>query len=292
MTLVDSFPDIVKTNVPLAPLTHLKIGGPAEFLVHPRTVDELAAVLSFCKSKRQPVRMLGGGYNLLVRDEPIKGVVVRLQGDSFSGIERHGNMVRSAGGTQLFDLLAYVVKAGLGGLESLIGIRGTVGGSVRCNVGDRTGAIGSCVRRVAVMTDSGQQEIRNREELSFTDHASDFVEPVILWVEFDLEPNAPESLLKSMRKTWVLRQAHEPLYFQAGVRMFRNPPGGMASTLIERSSLAKYKIGGAEVSERNGNYAIAHPGTTARDILALMDHVQKTVQERTGLTLERELNVW
>lgn len=292
MTLAESFPDIVKKREPLAPYTHLRIGGPAEFLVGPRTVPELAAVLKFCKERRVPVRMLGGGFNLLIRDEPVAGAVVRLQGEAFTAIERAGNIVKSAGGAQLFDLLAYAVKAGLGGLETLVGIRGTVGGSVRCNVGDRTGEIGSNVRRVAVLTDDGVQEIRSRDELNFTDHASDLVEPVILWVEFDLEPNSPDVLMKRMRRTWVQRQATEPLSFQAGVRMFRNPPGGSASSLVERSGLAKHKVGGAEVSERNGNYAIAHAGTTAADILGLIDSVQKAVRERTGLVLERELNVW
>ena len=134
--------------------------------------------------------------------------------------------------------------------------------------------------------------LRGRDELNFADHASDLVEPVILWVEFDLEANAPDVLLKRMRRTWVQRQASEPLSFQAGVRMFRNPPGGSAASLVERSGLAKHKVGGAEVSERNGNYAIAHAGTTAADILGLIESVKKAVHERTGLTLERELNVW
>lgn len=292
MTLAESFPEIVKRREPLAPYTHLRIGGPAEFLVQPRSVPELAAVLKFCKSSRIPIRMLGGGFNLLVRDVPIPGAVVRLSGAAFCGIERSGRSITAAGGTPLFDLLAFALREGLGGLETLIGIRGTVGGSVRCNVGDRTGEIGSSVRHVVVLTDDGTEETRTRDELNFSDHSSDLVEPVILKVVFDLEPNAPATLLKRMLRTWVQRQATEPLSFQAGVRMFRNPPGGSAASLVERSGLAKHKVGGAEVSERNGNYAIAHPGTTAKDILGLIEHVRSTVRERTGLVLEQELNVW
>jgi UDP-N-acetylmuramate dehydrogenase len=292
MTLADSFPEIVKRREPLAPYTHLRIGGPAEYFVQPRTVPELAAVLKRCKESQVPVRMLGGGYNLLVRDEPIPGAVVRLHGDAFAGFERNGPTVRAGGGAALFDLLAFALRSGLGGLETLVGIRGTVGGSVRCNVGDRTGEIGASVRRVAVLADDGTQELRSRDELHFADHSSDLVEPVILWVEFDLEPNAPAVLLRRMRKAWVQRQAGEPLSFQAGVRMFRNPPGGLASSLIERAGLAKHRVGGAEVSERNGNYVIAHPGTTAADVLGLIDVVHKTVRDHSGLALERELNVW
>lgn len=292
MSLAEAFPAITKRREPLAPHTHLRIGGVADFLVQPRTPAELAAVLKFCKAKGVPVRMLGGGFNLLVRDDPIPGAVVRLQGDAFSKIETNGKVVRAAGGAQLFDLIAHAVKRGLGGLETLVGIRGSVGGSVRCNVGDRTGEIGSAVRRVAVLTDDGVEQIRGREELGFSDHASDLDEPVILWVEFDLESESAETLLKRMRRMWVQRQATEPLSFQAGVRMFRNPPGTSASSLVERLGLAKHRVGGAEVSERNGNYAIAHPGTTARDILGLIDSVRDRIREKTGLTLERELHVW
>lgn len=292
MSLAESFPDITKKREPLAPYTHLRIGGVADFLVQPRTAIELAAVVKYCKANKVPLRMLGGGFNLLVREEPIPGAVVRLQSGEFGKIETTGKVVRAGGGAQLFDLIAHAVKSGLGGLETLIGIRGSVGGSVRCNVGDRTGEIGSSVRRVAVLTEDGVEQVRGRDELSFSDHASDLDEPVILWVEFDLDPESPESLLKRMRRMWVQRQATEPLSFQAGVRMFRNPPGGSASNLVDRMGLAKHRIGGAEVSERNGNYAVAHPGTTARDILGLIDFVRDRVREKTGVTLERELYVW
>ncbi len=291
-TLADTFPDIVKTREPLAPYTHLKIGGPAEFFVQPRTVDELARVLRHCTTNKLTVRMLGGGYNLLVRDDPVPGVVVRLHGPAFSFIESTPTGVRCGGGTPLFDLLAHSVKAGLGGLETLVGIRGTVGGSVRCNVGDRSGEIGACVRRVVVLHDDGTEHARSKEQLTFGDHSSDLTEPVILSVEFELRPESPAVLLKRMRRAWVTRKAAEPLSFQSGVRMFRNPTGQDAGKLIEKAGLARYRVGGAEVSERNANYAVAHPGTTARDILKLLDAVGGHVKDFCGVDLKREVNVW
>ena len=292
MPLFDAFPAITKRREPLAPYTHLRIGGPAECLVQPRTTDELKAVLRFCKSKAIHLRMLGGGYNLLVQDDPVPGAVMRLTGPEFSTIEPLGKTVRAAGGAALFDLIAHSVMAGLGGLETLIGIRGTVGGSVRCNVGDRSGEIGSSVRRVAVLNDDASEVIRTRDELTFGEHRSDLDEPVILWVEFELTPEKPHALLKRMRRSWIIRKAAEPLSFQAGVRMFRDPAGQSAGALIERAGLAKFRIGSAEISDRNGNYAIAHPGTTARDLLKLIEHVRTKVKDSAGVQLERELNVW
>jgi len=292
MSLADQFPEITRRDEPLAPHTHLKIGGPAEFLLQPRTLDELRAVFAACQKQKVPVRMLGGGFNLLVRDDPVPGAVMRLTGPAFSWIETHGKAVRAAGGTPLFDVIAHAVKANLSGLETLVGLRGTVGGSVRCNVGDKSGEIAAAVRRVAVLTEAGTEQVRGRDELTFGDHSSDLDEPVILWVEFELEPDAADAVLKRMRRAWVVRKGHEPLSFQAAVRMFRDPPGATAAGLIDRAGLAKTKVGGAEVSDRNGNYAVAHPGTTARDVLGLIDLVRKKVRDATGVELRQELNVW
>jgi UDP-N-acetylmuramate dehydrogenase len=292
MSLAVQFPEITKQNQPLAPFTHLKIGGPAEYLVQPRNVDELNAVLSACQREKIPVRMLGGGFNLLIQDDPIPGAVIRLTSQPFTFIQRDGKRVTAGGGGQLFDLITFAVKNGLGGLETLVGIRGTVGGSVRCNVGDRSGEISQTVRSVTVLTDAGKVQVRSRDELTFSDHQSDLDEPVILSVEFELEPAAPEILMKRMLKAWITRKASEPLSFQAAVRLFRDPAGHSAGALIDRAQMTKTRFGAAELSERNSNYAVAHPGTTARDILQLAEFVRTKVKERTGVVLERELHVW
>lgn len=292
MSLADQFPEITKQNEPLAPHTHLKIGGPAEFLIRPRTVDELRAVLAACQKQKVPIRMLGGGFNLLVRDDPIPGAVVRLTAPAFTMIEWDGKRITAGGGGQLYDLIAFSVRQGLAGLETLVGLRGTVGGSVRCNVGDRSGEIGQAVQRVTVLTDANTIQVRTRDELTFSEHQSDLDEPVILSVEFELDRDNPDAVLRRMRKAWIIRKAAEPFSFQHAARLFRNPPGQSAASLIDRAGMAKAKAGGAELSERNANYVVAHPGTTAADILQLADHVRGRVKERTGVSLERELHVW
>ncbi len=292
MGLAEAFPGIVRQREPLAPYTHLRIGGPAEYLVQPRSVEELRAVLQTCQQQGIPVRMLGGGHNLLVRDDPISGAVLRLTTPPFTFIQREGRRLIAGGGAALFELIATAVRAGLAGLETLIGLRGTVGGSVRCNVGDRGGEIATTVRQVTVMTEDGAIHTRPRDELRFREHSSDIDEPVILSVEFELEPDDLTAILQRMRKAWIVRKAHEPWSFQAAVRLFRNPPGTTAAALIDRAGLAKARQGGAELSERNSNYAVAHPGTTAADILRLIELVRTKVRERTGVTLEQELHVW
>ena len=291
-SLADQFPTITKRNEPLAPHTRLKIGGPAEFLVEPADVDELRTVLDACAAAKVPVRMLGGGFNLLVRDDPVPGAVVRLTSAAFTMIEWDGKKVVAGGGAQLFDLIAFSVRQGLAGLETLVGIRGTVGGSVRCNVGDKLGEIAQAVRSVTVLTEAGKGQVRGREELAFSEHGSDLDEPVILAVEFALDRDDPGAILRRMRKAWVTRKTTEPHSFQHAARLFHNPQGKSAAALIDRAGLAKARVGGAELSERNANYVVAHPGTTAADILQLVDHVRAKVKERTGVALDRELHVW
>jgi UDP-N-acetylmuramate dehydrogenase len=292
MTLAETFPTITQPMADLAPYTHLRLGGTAEHLVEPRTTDELREVLQFCTQQKIPLRMLGGGFNLLIRDVRIPGAVLRLTGPAFESLEVHGTTIRAAGGASVVELIQQAVEANLSGLETLIGIRGTVGGSVRCNVGDRTGEIGSTVRRVAVLTEAGTEQIRTREELNFGDRRSDLDEPVILWVEFELRPADSLAILKRLKRSWVTRKAREPLSFQAAVRLFRNPIGGTAESWIEKAGLAKSRVGNAELSDRNANYVVAHPGTVPADIVKLMEHVRQGVESATGVVLEQELNVW
>src|SRR5262249_13985100 len=160
------------------------------------------------------------------------------------------------------------------------------------NVGDRSGEIAAAVRKVAVLTDAGTEQVRGRDELTFGDHSSNLDEPVILWVEFALDADSPTALVRRMRKACAGRKAPEPLSFQAAVRVFRDPPGQSAAALVDKGGMAKAKVGGAEVSDRNASYVVAHPGTTAADILQLVGKIEERVKAVTGVALDRELNVW
>jgi len=286
------FAEIVKNKEPLAPYTHLRLGGPADVLIHPRSRDELAAVVRRCFDKRIPLRVLGSGCNLLVRDEGVRGAVLRLSQPAFTEITVEGRRVRAGSGAALSALISQAARHALAGLETLVGIQGTVGGSLRCNVGDRSGEIGQLVRRVEVMDVRGAVQLRERDDLQFSYHASNLDDPVLLSVEFELESDAPDAIVKRMRKAWILRKASQPLTFQAAGRIFQNPRGLSAAALIEQAGLAKTRVGGAEVSERDANFFVVHQGATGRDVLRLIDLVRSRVQERFNVELELEITVW
>jgi UDP-N-acetylmuramate dehydrogenase len=283
------FAEFVKWNEPLAPHTFLKVGGPAEALVQPRTVAELCAVVRRVMERGLPLRLLGGGCNILVRDEGVRGVVLRLREPAFTQVQVDGRRVRAGCGAALSALISQAARDGLAGLETLVGIPGTVGGALRQHAGDRSGEIGQYVRRIDVIDRAGQVQTRERDELAYSDGGDD---PVLLTAEFELDNDKPEAIVKRMRKAWISRKQVQPFSFQAACRAFKNPRGLSAAALIAQAALAGTKVGGAEVSERDANYIIAHPGATSRDVLRLIDLIRTRVQERFNTELELELVVW
>jgi UDP-N-acetylmuramate dehydrogenase len=292
MAALADFADIVKRDEPLAPYTHLRLGGPAELLVQPRSREELSAVVRQCFQERVPLRVLGSGCNVLVRDEGVAGAVLRLSEPAFTQVGVEGKVVRAGTGASVSALISHAARHGLAGLETLVGIPGTVGGALRCNAGDRGGDIGQFVRQVEVLDSRGNVVVRDRDELRFGDHASNLDDPVLLGVEFTLESDTPDAIVKRMRKAWIMRKAVQPLSFQFAGRLFKNPRGLGAAALIEQAGLVKTRVGGAEVSDRDANYVIVHPGASSRDVLRLIDLVRTRVRERFNVELEREITVW
>jgi UDP-N-acetylmuramate dehydrogenase len=289
---LEDFAEIIQPNEPLAPYTYLRVGGPAEFLVRPRSRDELAAIVQACSQKRIAVRVLGGGCNVLVPDEGVRGAVLRLTEPAFTEITVTDSRIRAGAGAMLSALISQAARHGLGGLESLVGIPGTVGGAIRCNAGERSGEIGRFVRQVEVLDASGRGQMRERDELDFTSGGPTLDDPVMVAAEFELEHDSPDHIVKHMRKAWIQRKARQPLSFQASARIFRNPRGLSAAALIEQAGLAKIKVGGAEISDRDANFIITQEGAAARDVLRLIDLVRTRVRERFHTELELEITVW
>ena len=189
-------------------------------------------------------------------------------------------------------LLIDAARHGLAGLESLVGIPGTVGGALRGNAGDRSGEIGQSVRSVEVLDDRGQLQVREREDLHFTYHASNLDDPVLVGAEFELDSDQTDAIVKRLRKAWIHRKANQPLSFQAAAQIFKDPRGLSAATLITQAGLAGSRVGGAEISERDANSIVTQPGTSSRDVLRLIDLMRSRVRERSGIELELEIAIW
>ncbi len=282
----------VKEKVPLADRTWFKLGGPAQFFAEPKSVDELQAVIERSRDEQLHVRMLGGGSNVLVRDEGVAGIVISLTGPAFSSITTSGNVVTVGGGAQLANVITATVGAGLAGLETLVGIPGSIGGALHGNAGTQAGDIGQWTNRATVMTRSGELITRERNDLVFAYRQSSLDELVIIDAHFELEEENPDDVTKRMQKQWIFKKANLPMAHENTGCIFRNPRGMSAGMLIDQAGLKGETVGGAEVSQRHANFIIAHPKATTRDVLKLIDVVRSRVAERMGVELETEIEIW
>lgn len=282
----------VREQVPLAERTWFKLGGAAQYFAEPQSVDQLQAIVQRCRDEQLPVRLLGGGSNVLVRDQGASGMVLALTARCFAQVEVVGSRVTVGGGARLANVITATVGAGLAGLEPLVGIPGTVGGALHGNAGTQAGDIGQWTCRASVMTRHGEILNRERDDLVFSYRQSSLDELVILDAEMELEEEDPDEITKRMQKQWIFKKANLPMAHENTGCIFKNPRGMSAGMLIDQAGLKGEKVGGAEVSPRHANFIVAQPGCTAHDVLKLIDVVRSRVVEMMGVELETEIEIW
>jgi UDP-N-acetylmuramate dehydrogenase len=292
MPLLSGFEKIIRRSEPLAPHTWFHLGGPAEYFAEPNSADELAALVRRCRDENLDVRLLGGGSNILVREPGVSGVVVRLSAPAFTEIAVKKQTVAAGGGAKLGHVISTAVREGLAGLETLVGIPGTLGGALHNNAGGRGGDVGQWTCHATVMTRTGEILQRSREELVFAYRESSLDELAVLSAQFHLDPDDPDDLTKRMQKQWIVKKSNQPLSHQSAGCIFKNPRGMSAGMLIDQAGLKGTRVGQAEVSDRHANFIVANPSATSDDVLKLIDVVRERVAERLGVDLEREIEVW
>jgi UDP-N-acetylmuramate dehydrogenase len=293
MSLFDDLVEICRRDVPLAPLTWFKLGGPADYLIEPRTEEEIAAVVRRCHQAGIKLYVLGGGANLLVPDEGVRGVVIRLTAEPFVKTEYDGGRVVAGGGVHLAALVRNTVRRGLAGLEILAGIPGTVGGGIHMNCGGRYGEISTALRTVRVVDRDGQIHERDHDDLDFGYRRCRLGREIVVQATFQLVEVDPAELVRRFRQIWMFKQNTQPL---VGVRsagcIFRNPDGKPAGALIDQAGLKGVRCGGAYVSDRHANFILAEPGCKAADVLRLINIIRDRVEERFGVRLQPEVEIW
>ncbi len=289
----EDFRAIVTTDEPLAPHTWFRLGGPAAYVARPRDVAEAVGLLRRAREAGVPVRLLGGGSNVLVRDEGFPGLVIHLESPAFADVTIEGGRAEAGAAVPLAALISQTARAGLVGLEVLTGIPGTVGGALRGNSGGRQGAIGTFVSRVTVIDDSGAVQVREREDLRFDYRSSDLDEPIILSAGFELESEDPKSVVRRMQRIWIIKKENQPYGHQSSGCIFKNPnPEVSAGALVERAGMKGQRVGGAEVSDRHANFIVARPDAKSADVLQLIELVRQKVRQQFGHELELQIKIW
>jgi len=292
MGLLTGFENVVRRNEPLAMHVWFQLGGHAEYYAEPENTDQLVELVHRCHDEDVEMRLLGQGSNILVRDEGVPGMVFHLSAPAFCGIRIEGRSIIAGGGALLGRTVTTAVHRGLAGLESLIGIPGTVGGALHGNAGTRSGNIGQWTIHATVLTGAGEICQRAGDELVFGYRQSSLDDLAILDAGCELEEDDPQDLARRMQKQWIIKKASQPMGHQSAGCVFKNPRGASAGELIDRAGLKGTRIGGAVVSDRHANFIVAEPECTSQDVLRLIDLIRNQVRDRMGMELELEMEIW
>ncbi len=273
-------------------MTWFRLGGPARWLCRPRDAEELARLVRRAREAEVPLKVLGGGANVLISDDGFDGVVVRLDQPAFREVRRDGQCVRAGAGVDLMRFSKECSEAGLSGLECMAGIPGSVGGAVRMNAGGRFGEIGAVVREVEVLHSDGRLETRPADRLGFGYRHSTLEDVIALSVTFKLSDTDPEATKGRFEEIFAFKTASQPLSAKSAGCIFKNPPGTSAGALIDRAGLKGTRRGGASVSTRHANFIVADVGARSSDVLFLIDLIRERVAREFDTALEVEVDIW
>ena len=284
--------NIVQENVPLAPLTWYRLGGPARYVVHPQDPDQLQLLSRRCVENNVRVLVLGLGANLLVADEGVNAAVFKLDAPYWTRFAAENGRLFAGAGADMQVVGRFCVRGGYAGLECMAGIPGTIGGCVRGNAGGKFGDIGNSVLRTTVMSVEGEIFDRHKADLIFSYRKTNIAATFILSAEFELDEDDPQLLIRKFKEIWIFKKNSQPLNTKNAGCIFRNPPGASAGKLIDEAGLKGMRVGNAEVSTKHANFIVAHPGCRAGDILALIEVIKEKVAFKHGIHLEQEVVVW
>ncbi|MEM6362920.1 MAG: FAD-binding protein [Planctomycetota bacterium] len=292
----DLFPSdlqhVVAENQPMHDSLWLGIGGPARFVAEPVEIEQVASLVRVATSAGLPFRVLGQGSNVLVREAGFDGLVISLAASQTSTLRIDGNRLHAGSGAKLTHAVIKTVGEGLGGLEHLVGIPGSIGGAVVGNVSSEGRDIGSVVHSIEVIDYEGQSKIIPAAEAEFGHRKSTLDGAVVLAVTFELEPNAVDALTKRMQKLWIFRGQKRPPNASRIVMPFIDPDSMSACELIQNTGLAGIREGDVSLDVSAPHFMVAHENATSEQCLTLIDRVRQQVLLQTGIDLQLNLQIW
>jgi UDP-N-acetylmuramate dehydrogenase len=297
--LREAFGPRARAQVPLAPLTTFRVGGPAEWLIETRNSDEIVAAMALADCAGVGVTVLGGGSNVLIADAGIRGLVIRPRGGNISLID--GQSVRADAAVTINGLVRWTITHACAGLEAWAGTPGTVGGAIFGNAHFSQRLIGDLVESVRVVSRGGAIDDVPAANMAFGYDRSRLQSSgeILLSAVFRVAPGHPATLREIARRSLAFRKRTQPLDTPSAGCIFQNPqpgrdavPDGIpwsAGALVDRAGLKGIAIGRARVSPTHGNFIVNDGGATAQDIRQLIDRCRTAVRERFGVELVEEI---
>ncbi|HDX9531736.1 TPA: UDP-N-acetylmuramate dehydrogenase [Bacillus thuringiensis] len=283
----------VLVNESLARYTTMKIGGPADILIVPKHVAGIEKTLQLVKQYKTKWTVIGRGSNLLVSDQGIEGVVIRL-GEGLDHLEVEKHKVRVGSGYSLIKLSTLLSRQGLAGLEFASGIPGSVGGAVYMNAGAHKSDISSVLSKALILFEDGTIDWLMNKELEFSYRASVLQTKrpgIVLEAEFQLQAGKREEIVRSMQNNKDYRRETQPWNHPCAGSVFRNPIPHFAGDLVEKAGLRGYRIGGAQISEMHGNFIVNTGGASAQDVLSLIELIKHTIKDKFDVDMHTEVEI-
>ena len=291
--LYDEKVGIIKLNEPLANHTSWKLGGPADLYIIPEDYQGLSKTIEILNNWQIAWKILGKGSNLLVLDKGFRGAIISLNNKSFQKIIINDSCISVGASVSLIRLANLAAKEGLTGLEFAGGIPGTVGGAIYMNAGAHGSDISQVLVEAEVLTENGEIVTISKDYPQFSYRTSIFQQKewIILSAVFQLKFGDRKEIASKMAQFKLKRKNSQPYNLPCSGSVFRNPEGDFAGRLIEQIGLKSFQIGGAQVSDLHANFIVNVNEATAKDVLELIEHIQRQVYEIYGINLNSEVEL-
>ena len=283
----------VKIDERLSKHTTWKIGGPADLLVEPSSREGLIKTMSFIREKQIPWRAIGRGSNILVSDEGLEGITIKL-GKGMDALAVDDELVTVAAGYPLVKLATLISRQGLSGLEFAGGIPGSVGGAVFMNAGAHGSDIAAIFVKALILFEDGRLEWLSHEEMAFSYRTSTLQRELAICIEavFKLKKGDRAEIVSRMQENKAYRKKSQPYSYPTCGSVFRNPLPNYAGNLIEEAGLKGHQIGGAQISDIHANFIVNVDSAKAQDVLDLIQHVQTVIYEKRKIRMETEVELF
>ncbi len=284
--------DRVLIDAPMSEQTTFKIGGPADCLVLPASIEEIRQIISLIKEYDVPYIIIGNGSNVLVMDKGIRGIVLKFSND-MSYMRCENESVIAGCGALLADLSDFASVNSLTGLEFAVGIPGSIGGAIYMNAGAYGGEIKNVVKSVTAVSPDGHIVKYDNQQSSFGYRQSIFQknDNVICEIELSLSKGDKDSIVSSMKEFTGRREKKQPLELPSAGSTFKRPAGYYVGTLIEQTGLKGFRVGDAQISTKHAGFVVNVGHASAKDVLELISEVQKRIYEAHGVKLYPEVRI-